>query len=410
MCWPQSLGGWGVPGKPEAPTHFRKAAASILSQPAKARDEQKKLLSTFVVSAAPKNLRKILDRQVEMVSNLPEQLSATEMSEEEHGPYKPVPLRDAVGTTVARTLSFYSLDPESSKLETRKAATVGEIARRIRRTIDSYATRWKSVKPIDPHKAIQLDRSLTDRPVDLRGIDNMLYYTGTPDVMIHLVRRELRNHSTPGFVKPETPDQRDQPSESLKDSHSSSQPLLQGGETAQPPLRTNPDSDNQSLSKESTEGREEQKLMDEMKASTERLQLRGRGDPLLHSRVSAVGSNQVVPSQPSKGGTDTNKEPAPHEQWLTPLRNMRTQKSPTRIQGRKNTQKRLPAATTASHDPHLGQASSPDVKHLIKLPNTRRSTRGTSTDAALATTSTLSRTSLDDYDEDMVTVRENRNT
>jgi hypothetical protein len=200
MCWPQSLGGWGVPGVPSAPSHFRKAAASILSEHANARAQQKKLLSTFVVSAAPKNLRKILDRQVEMTCNLPEQLPAAEVDEQRHGSYEPVFLHDAVGTVVARTLSFYSLDPESSKLDTRKAATVGEIARRIRRIIDSYATRWKSVKPIDPHKAVQLDASLSDRRVDLRGIDSVLYYTGTPDVMIQLVRKELRASEATGFT------------------------------------------------------------------------------------------------------------------------------------------------------------------------------------------------------------------
>jgi len=141
--WPQSLGGWGVPGKPEAPRLYRKAAAIILNGQ---RHVQKKLLVNFVTSRAPKNLRRILDKQVDMVTNLPEQLSPSDVIRKDltHHPLK---LREAVSEVTARTLSFYALDPNSSNIETRKAAKVATIAGRVRRIIEEACSKWKSVNP-----------------------------------------------------------------------------------------------------------------------------------------------------------------------------------------------------------------------------------------------------------------------
>jgi hypothetical protein len=156
----------------------------------------------MTTSKAPKNLRKLLDKQLDMVSNLPEQLPAQETIHKDK-PLEPVTLEEAISETVGRTLGFYSFDPESSKLEVRKAAKVATISGRIRRIVAETVDKWKSVKPIEPNKAQRLHDTLVVRHVDTRELDEMLYYTGTPDAMIKSIREEMSARGTEAFTAPD---------------------------------------------------------------------------------------------------------------------------------------------------------------------------------------------------------------
>jgi hypothetical protein len=248
LHWPQSLGGWGLPGPQQAPIEFRKAAAAILNG---RQDLQQKLQSAFLTATAPKKLAKVLRLQLALVAELPERLPQTPLATGEgvwgarpgdnskfsiqtletredadalgplgsrHGirtnwlvqcdppPQRQVQLSDAERAVVRRTLALYSLDRVLSATEPVKAS-LGRLARQIRRTIQEARSTWKSAEPMNANKALRLDLAYIDRKVDVSQLDNMLHYTGTPDTLLKSSTRvtiQLRRPATANAGKPRT--------------------------------------------------------------------------------------------------------------------------------------------------------------------------------------------------------------
>jgi hypothetical protein len=182
--WPSSLGGWGVPGKPEAPVPFRRAAAVILNgQP----ELGKKLMQLFLSAVSPLHLRGKLRLLTECISNTPERLPEFDL------PARPSKLKDALGEMVSRLLAYHSFDPaydkRKSKSKTYKANAIG---RKVRKLVQQALSKWRSVKPMDPNKVGKALARVESLMVDTKYLTSLLHYTGTPDRIDSRIPYEAR--------------------------------------------------------------------------------------------------------------------------------------------------------------------------------------------------------------------------
>jgi hypothetical protein len=196
LRFPQRLGGWGLPGKPEAPNHFFKAAAVILNGQISLSESLKRV---FLTARAPRQLRKLLGKQVAIISYLPERLGDKA---------QPRPVEDVEKEVLQRSLAFHSMDPAYSKINEPLYESAEKIAKRVKKIIKQALSLWKSVKPLRKEKIGLLNTDLERRLVDSRYVDNILFYTGTPDANILYTETEGVTTTPPqktyGSIPPET--------------------------------------------------------------------------------------------------------------------------------------------------------------------------------------------------------------
>jgi hypothetical protein len=169
LHWPKELGGWGLPGKPDAPIKFRKAAAIILTNAEDARDAT---LQQIVAVHATSNLPEIASKTALEGRLL---LAAVSQSSKRDITSRDLSrLPDAQAELTAAVAAHFAwLDDET----TRKSS-VGRISKRILRIVEEVTKTWASVKPINPGKAVAM----------LNDIDTPLY---CPNQMITEVLKGL---------------------------------------------------------------------------------------------------------------------------------------------------------------------------------------------------------------------------
>jgi hypothetical protein len=230
LHFPRSLGGWGLPGKPEAPIRFRKAAASILIGQSQL---QERLHAVFLCSKAPPYLRKKIRKGLNTIQAWPERFSPSAV---------PRDIEDVTTDYTSRLLAFHGRDPTVSKLQDIKYANLGTIAKRINRTIDEAVKYWKSAKPMKAGKAVLLDQTYRARLVDSQYLDLLLARRGVYDGAVRdLLTGQERSKFLPklprGYFKNnlEVPGHQETLERSRADHFMTSALLLQGKVTAESP-------------------------------------------------------------------------------------------------------------------------------------------------------------------------------
>jgi hypothetical protein len=169
LFWPNSLGGWGLPGEQNAPAEYRKAAAVILN----GQDHiQSKFQRIFTLARVPQHLRKVLSRQIPIVEHLPERLTPQAVPEKR---------TEVLSQVVRRTMTFHSFDPFHDKRASTEVSRIDQIAKLVRRLVKTTANEWPSAKPMGPSQAMKLHQHHEEVMVDSSEIDRILFYTGTPD-------------------------------------------------------------------------------------------------------------------------------------------------------------------------------------------------------------------------------------
>lgn len=187
LHYPRSLGGWGIPGKPEAPRRFRKAAAVILLGQ---RQLQDKLQAVFLCSKAPPYLRKKIKKGLDTIQSWPERFNPSAVVRD---------LEEATKDYTARLLAFHGRDPKKSKLQNIRYANIGTIAKRINNIIDTAVLKWKSVNPMVAGKAIELDLTYRTRKVDCQYMTLLLARRGVYDSAVRdLLTGEEQSKFLPG--------------------------------------------------------------------------------------------------------------------------------------------------------------------------------------------------------------------
>jgi len=174
LHFPQSLGGWGFPGKQGAPVAFRKAAAVSATGNT---ELVKRFSNIFLTSSAPNRLRKQLKAGLKSISDCPERFDSTEKVQTK-------PVLDLQSEFVSRTLAYHAMDPTKSKLATKRYASVGSTAKRVRDTVYKLGKMWKSVKPIKASNALSIAARYDTRKVDGRYLDQLLMLHGVFDSVI----------------------------------------------------------------------------------------------------------------------------------------------------------------------------------------------------------------------------------
>jgi hypothetical protein len=168
IYWPTELGGWGLPGKQQAPRLFRKAAAVILGGQPKSG---KAIIRIRQLTAAPQHLRSYLKDLTAEVKTYPERLSPQA---------KPTRLSEALADMTAKVLSYHSWDPSYDKSHReRKRWSINQLCRRILTEITHAAQLWKSANPIRPSNLQKLIKRKLDPMVDDAPIHDLLAFTGT---------------------------------------------------------------------------------------------------------------------------------------------------------------------------------------------------------------------------------------
>jgi hypothetical protein len=157
LHWPKELGGWGLPGKPDAPIKFRKAAAIILTNAEDARDAT---LQQIVAVHATSSLPEIASKTA-----LEGRLLLAEISQSSRRDFTSrrdlSRLPDAQAELTAAVAAHFAwLDDDT----TRKSS-VGKISKRVKRIVEEVTKTWASVKPMNPGKAVEM----------LKNIDTPLY-------------------------------------------------------------------------------------------------------------------------------------------------------------------------------------------------------------------------------------------
>jgi hypothetical protein len=93
----------------------------------------------------------------------------------------PKSLEEVEKEVIGRTLSFHSMDPAFDKRAPTSSRSMSRIAREVRFLIHEACNQWGSVKPMTAKKAVLAVRVVETRLVDPSQIDELLFYTGTPD-------------------------------------------------------------------------------------------------------------------------------------------------------------------------------------------------------------------------------------
>jgi hypothetical protein len=161
-----------LPGKPEAPARFRKAAASILQGQ---KQLQEKLDAVFLCSKAPPFLRKKIKKGLNTIQAWPERFNDAAV---------PRDLEEVTKDFTGRLLAFHGRDPKVSKLQSIVYANLGTIAKRINQTIDVANKYWKSAKPMAASKAVLLDQIYRTRKVDSQYLTLLLARRGVYDTAV----------------------------------------------------------------------------------------------------------------------------------------------------------------------------------------------------------------------------------
>jgi len=194
LHWPIDLGGWGLPGKQEAPALWRKAAASILLG---AADLQGRFTSNFALSKAPEHLRKTLRVQRKILEQYQRvdpatgkaiitpntwYIQPTGMSFLwRAGEATMMPLDEVQAIATARTCAFASKDFYLRKQGERTCRSIDQVANTIRTTVDAAVSQWKSAKPMSTEKALKLSQERTVTWVATALLEATLLYTNCPD-------------------------------------------------------------------------------------------------------------------------------------------------------------------------------------------------------------------------------------
>jgi hypothetical protein len=194
--WPIDLGGWGFPGKQEAPAKWRKAAASILIG---ATDLQSKLKANFALSKAPGHLRKTLRTQNKLIESFTKVDPDTGKAIIKPGAWNPVkphgvagflwrageatmlPVDELQAIAVARTCAFASKDFYLQKQGERTCRSIDQVASTINAAVDAAVSKWKSAKPMSTQKALLLSQERKDTWVTTEPLEVTLLYTGCAD-------------------------------------------------------------------------------------------------------------------------------------------------------------------------------------------------------------------------------------
>jgi hypothetical protein len=223
--WPKALGGWGFPGEQTAPPGFRKAAGVILYglQPAETERYISQLriahLTNGLNSLPGEKIKEVLNTVITQdphpfitmfMSKLPEYRDTrkvdhpiyvkdvkeytTELAELASNKNLLLPsqtfkftdvydTRDTVEKEVInRITSFYSLHPSNCKLSAKSKPRIGSIVLKVRSVIKELNSRWKSVNPTIPSKAlVALDNRLNKTVVPSYQLDEILFYSLVPD-------------------------------------------------------------------------------------------------------------------------------------------------------------------------------------------------------------------------------------
>jgi hypothetical protein len=140
LHWPQALGGWGLPGLPQAPNIYKKAAAVAL-----AGDWPfvKQMRQVFILQGAPESSRNKLQLALERLD-----------SEDEFDMENPPTQKQAEAELTQRVTTFLHLLQDKSAVNHRPS--IGAIASRVRRLVLSEAKKWQSVKPVGETRALQI--------------------------------------------------------------------------------------------------------------------------------------------------------------------------------------------------------------------------------------------------------------
>jgi hypothetical protein len=216
LHWPIDLGGWGFPGKQEAPPHWRKAAATILVG---AETLQGRLRAAFNIAQTPEHLRgvvktnlKLIERfrrvdsngtpiMNEQILDLP--LNWSEDPFRKANPNNVVPLEDAQSEATFRICAFHSRDFYLNKQGSRKCKTIDQVANTIKATINHAVSQWKSAKPMSSDKAVQLSKERKETLVDIVHLDATLHFHGCPDRVYDLSKsRTVRSEKSESKVDP----------------------------------------------------------------------------------------------------------------------------------------------------------------------------------------------------------------
>lgn len=190
LFWPQELGGWGLPGTPDAPPLFRKAAAVALTQTApQALDQFRRLTSTFRTSLLDDDQRDFVAKVTATVARAPPTYprnhpdldlawardpKAAATAEERFPPKGTESLRDAQQRATALALAWLDLDPRRLKRlgrEQPRTPTPRRVGINVLKTVSATAAQWGSAQPMRAQKAVDRLRDLQRRlQVDKRAV------------------------------------------------------------------------------------------------------------------------------------------------------------------------------------------------------------------------------------------------
>jgi hypothetical protein len=141
LHWPHYLGGWGLPGKPDAPSSFRKAAAVLITQ------NRPELLQSFARIFSGASLRGAASSVVKSIS---QEIDASRLANVgELSRTRREIERDAT----ARITSYFALLED----KTRKGPPLkfSSIVSQIKSKVKKLCGQWGSVQPMDPSKAVR---------------------------------------------------------------------------------------------------------------------------------------------------------------------------------------------------------------------------------------------------------------
>jgi hypothetical protein len=186
LHWPRFLGGWGLPGKPSAPDTWLKAAALMVSHkdPSLLRSLSRAYTLARLTGPASDIMPKVqvaIDDNADRVFHhvFDEEIAARSQTKKEV---------EQEATT--RVTSFFSL--LTNKAARSPPIRLSTLTSRIKTLIKDYSTRWESVNPMDPVKAIQAAQKLLDQDNLRPVIFNLDREMENNQVFDHVSRKDMQ--------------------------------------------------------------------------------------------------------------------------------------------------------------------------------------------------------------------------
>ena len=192
LHWPEAFGGWGLPGKQDAPIALRRLAAlAVTGKP----EICQKILILRQTSRAPQHCKKHLKEVLERLHERPKTYTKGRAYES---------LSDLGREATSRVLAYHSLDPNYDKAQRIQPKwSVKKLVRRIKAILAELPK--TKLRPINPANAVRFAKEYVEEVrVDMSENPSLimtasLHYTGTPDRMSEMV--QTLSHHRPGSLE-----------------------------------------------------------------------------------------------------------------------------------------------------------------------------------------------------------------